>query len=63
MMRLSDVMAMQPGSHIVLNTIIGAPVLIRCGAVPLFEGRVGRRKNRIAVRIERDLPRTQQTER
>jgi flagellar motor switch protein FliM len=63
MMRLSDVMAMQPGSRIVLNTILGAPVLVRCGTVTLFEGRVGRRKSRIAVRIERDLPRLQQTER
>ena len=62
-MRLSDVMTMQPGSRIVLNTILGAPVLVRCGAVPLFEGRVGRRKSRVAVRIERDLPRLQQTER
>jgi flagellar motor switch protein FliM len=34
-------------------------VLIRCGTVPLFEGRVGRRKSRVAVRIERDLPRLQ----
>ena len=40
-----------------LNTALGAPVLVRCGAVPLFEGRVGRRKNRVAVRIERDVPR------
>jgi flagellar motor switch protein FliM len=31
--------------------------------VPLFEGRVGRSKNRIAVRIEREVPRLQQTER
>ncbi len=35
MMRLSDVMALQPGSRIVLNTALGAPVLVRCGAVPL----------------------------
>jgi flagellar motor switch protein FliM len=62
-MRLSDVMALQPGTRVVLNTMLGAPVLVRCGAVVLFEGRVGRRKNRIAVRIERDIPRLQQTER
>jgi flagellar motor switch protein FliM len=55
-MRLSDVMALQPGSRIVLNTALGAPVMVRCGAIPLFEGRVGRRKNRVAVRIERDVP-------
>ena len=60
-MRLSDVMALKPGSRIVLNTAPGAPVLVRCGAVPLFEGRVGRRKNRIAVRIEREVPRLQPT--
>jgi flagellar motor switch protein FliM len=34
-------------------------VLIRCGTVPLFEARVGRRKSRVAVRIERDIPRLQ----
>src|SRR5580693_2521813 len=56
-MRLSDVMKLQPGDRITLNTALGAPVLVRCGTVPLFEGRVGRSKNRIAVRIERDLPR------
>jgi len=58
-MRLSDIMKLQPGSKIVLNTSIGAPVLVRCGTVPLFEGRVGRRKNLVAVRIERDVPRIQ----
>jgi len=55
--RLSDVMAFQPGSRIMLNATAGAPVQLRCGAVPLFEGRVGRRKNRLAVRIERDVAR------
>jgi flagellar motor switch protein FliM len=56
------VMAMEPGTRIVLNTAVGAPVLVRCGAVPLFEGRVGRRKNCMAVRIERPLPRAQLTD-
>jgi flagellar motor switch protein FliM len=58
-MRLSDVMRFAPGSRIALNTNVGAPVLVRCGIVPLFEGRVGRRKNRVAVRIEREVPRLQ----
>jgi flagellar motor switch protein FliM len=56
-MRLSDVMALQTGSRIVLNVGRGASVQMRCGAVPLFEGRVGRRKNRMAVCIEREAPR------
>ena len=55
--RLSDVMKLQPGSQIILNVEPGAPVQLRCGAVPLFEGRVGRRKNNLAVRIERDTVR------
>ena len=62
-MRLSDVMEFKPGTRIVLNAAPNAPVQLRCGAVPLFEGKLGRRKSRMAVRIERDLPRGQTTER
>jgi len=62
-MRLSDVVSLQPGTKIVLNAAPGAPVLVRCGTVMLFEGRVGRRKGHVAVRIERDLPRIQHGER
>jgi flagellar motor switch protein FliM len=62
-MRLSDVMEFKPGTRIVLNTAPNAPVQLRCGAVPLFEGKLGRRKSRMAVRIERDLPRNQVAER
>ena len=54
-MSLADVLALQPGSRIVLSRAPGAPVQLRCGAVTLFEGRVGRRKNRVAVRIEQDF--------
>lgn len=57
-MRLSDVIALQPGSQIVLACQPGAPVHLRCGAVPLFEAKVGRRKSRVAVRIERETART-----
>ncbi|HEY1932296.1 MAG TPA: flagellar motor switch protein FliM [Acetobacteraceae bacterium] len=62
-MRLSDVMSLVPGAKITLNATPGAPVQIRCGTVPLFEGRVGRRKSRVAVRIERDIIRAQPSER
>ena len=61
--RLSDVVNLVPGSRIVLNATPGSTVQISCGAVRLFEGRVGRRKNRIAVRIEREVSRPQQNER
>jgi len=56
-MRLADVMALTPGTRILLNTGPGALVQLRCGTVPLFEGRVGRRKSHVAVRIEHDVVR------
>ena len=62
-MRLSEIMALTPGSRIVLNCGPGASVQLRCGATALFEGKVGRRKNRIAVRIDREVPRISPTER
>ena len=62
-MRLSDVMDLKPGSRIVLNTSPGGTVQLRCGTVTLFEGQVGRRKSKLAVRIEREVPRTPLAER
>ncbi len=56
-MRLSDVMSLQVGDRIMLGTAPGSPVRVRCGAVPLFEARVGRRKDRMAVRIDREFSR------
>lgn len=56
-MRLSDVMNLKPGSKLVLNASVGGTVQLRCGTVTLFEGQVGRRKNRLAVRIEREVAR------
>jgi flagellar motor switch protein FliM len=57
-MRLADVMAFRPGSRLLLSVTRGAPVQLRCGARALFEARVGRRKNRIAVQIENESPRS-----
>ncbi len=54
-MRLSDVMSLQPGSRIMLNALPNATVTLRCGSTVLFEGKVGRRKNRVAVRIENSV--------
>ena len=62
-MSLAEVVEFQPGTRLMLNAAPNAPVQLRCGAVPLFEGRLGRRKSRMAVRIERDLPRTPSGER
>ncbi len=56
-MRLSDVMSLKMGDRIMLGTAPGSPVRVRCGSVPLFEARVGRRKDRMAVRIDREFSR------
>ena len=56
-MRLSDIIALRPGSQFILRQGREAPVQLRCGQVVLFEGRVGRRKNRVAVRIDQVLGR------
>ena len=54
---LSAIVGLKPGDRLMLNVGPGAPVLLRCGDIPLFEAMLGRRENRLAVRIERDLKR------
>jgi flagellar motor switch protein FliM len=56
-MRLSDVLNLTPGSRILLSARPGGIVRLRCGNVALFDGRVGQRKGRLAVRVEREVPR------
>ncbi len=56
-MSLADVMELRVGSRIPLGAGPGAAVQLRCGGVPLFAGRVGRRKDQVAVRIEETLGR------
>jgi flagellar motor switch protein FliM len=62
-MSLGDIIDLKPGSKITLNTGPDGAVLIRCGVVSMFEGKIGRRKNRIAVRIEREVIRTREGDR
>ena len=62
-MRLADVVDLQPGQRLVLNAVAGGAVQVRCGTVHLFDGHVGRRKNRVAVRIDTPLRRAAGAER
>jgi flagellar motor switch protein FliM len=55
-MELMDVLSLQVGDRVTLGVGPGAPVRLRCGDTALFEGRVGRRAGRLAVRIEKPLP-------
>src|SRR4051794_33050941 len=59
-MPLAAIMALQPGDRITLNAAPGAPVMLRCGDIPLFEAELGRRESRLAVRIGRELRRRQE---
>ena len=54
-MPLSSVLSLRRGDRITLDATPDAPVRLRCGDVPLFEGELGRRKDRLAVRITREL--------
>ena len=53
--KIGDVMNFKVGSQIMLNASPDAIINLRCGEVDLFEGRMGRKGDRIAVRIERRL--------
>jgi flagellar motor switch protein FliM len=55
-MNLSEILALKIGSRIVFRLTSEDPVLLRCGGVPLFLGKTGNRRNRIAVQIEAKLP-------
>jgi flagellar motor switch protein FliM len=52
---LSEVLALKVGSLITFRLSADDPVELRCGGVPLFVGRTGNRRNRIAVQIEEKL--------
>jgi flagellar motor switch protein FliM len=54
-MPLSTVTSLRRGDCIPLGTGPGSPVRLRCGDVPLFDAELGRRENRLAVRILREL--------
>jgi flagellar motor switch protein FliM len=56
-MSLADVVRLKVGDRITLGVGPGAPVRLRCGDTALFEGKVGGRKGRLAVRIERSISR------
>ncbi len=50
-MSLKDILKLKVGSKIMLNATPESPVKLRCGDVPMFEGRMGRKGNHIAIRV------------
>ncbi len=56
-MPLSTVLNLKVGDRITLGVPPGSPVSLRCGDVALFEGEMGRKGQRLAVRIDREIDR------
>lgn len=54
-MPLGQVLSLKRGDTIALGVAPGAPVRLRCGEVGLFEAELGRRENRLSVRVAGDL--------
>ncbi len=50
-MSLGDVINLEVGNRLVLNTSPTSPVEVRCGDVPLFRGMMGRKGDRIAIQV------------
>jgi flagellar motor switch protein FliM len=51
-MMLSDVFNFKVGSQILLNATPDSLVELHCGKIPMYTGRMGRRGNHIAIRVE-----------
>ncbi|MDI7773801.1 flagellar motor switch protein FliM [Asticcacaulis sp. EMRT-3] len=54
-MPLSQVLNFKVGETIILNANADSPVQLRCGAIPLTTGRMGRKGHNIAVRVDTPL--------
>jgi len=54
-MSLTDVMKWDVGTHLTLNSGPRSAVDLRCGDVPMYRGKMGRRNNKISVRVEKRL--------
>jgi len=51
-MKLANVFNLKVGSRIMFGTSPEDPIALQCGEVPLYTGRMGRRGQNIAIRIE-----------
>ncbi len=54
-MPLRDILGLRVGSKIMLNATPDSTVELRCGDVPMFGGKMGRKGTHIAIRIEEKI--------
>ncbi len=56
-MHLRDILHLRVGSKIMLNAMPDSMIELRCGDVPMFAGKMGRKGNRIAIRVDEKVRR------
>jgi flagellar motor switch protein FliM len=56
-MTLGQVMNLEVGKTIMFNAAPESIIMMRCGGVPMVEGRMGRMGNNIAIKVDRALKR------
>jgi len=56
-MPLGDILKLQKGSRVMLNVKPNSEVELRCGDIPMFAGRMGRKGTRIAIKIDGKIKR------
>ena len=54
-MSLKDILNLRIGSKIMLNALPDSAVELRCGDLPMFTGKMGRKGNHIAVRVDEKI--------
>ena len=59
-MRLREVFNLKVGSQIMLGASPSSLIQLKCGGVPMYKGRMGRKGNQIAIRIEERFGKTVQ---
>jgi flagellar motor switch protein FliM len=57
---LQDVLNWKIGTRIMLNATPDDSVELKCGDIPMFQGRMGRKGGSIAVRIDRETPKPEE---
>lgn len=61
-MPLKDIMKLEVGSRMMLNTTPNSDVKLFCGDVPIFSGTMGQKANRIAIKIKKNIHAKRPTE-
>ncbi len=61
-MRLSEVFDLKVGSRIMLSATPDTDIILNCGDIPMYTGRMGRRGNKIAIQIVNRAPKNPQSQ-